>query len=81
MEADEIVRLIKEALPDAAVEIDDLREDGDHYDVRVTSAAFAGRDRLEQHRMVFAALQGRVGGVIRAFSLTTNVPRGAGRAG
>jgi stress-induced morphogen len=74
MERDEILRLVQEALPDAAIEIDDLRDDGDHYALRVTSASFRGLSLADQHRLVFTALQGRVGGVLRALMLTTAIP-------
>jgi stress-induced morphogen len=74
MNIEEIERLIKEALPDARVELKDLRGDGDHYQAKVESAAFAGKSRVEQHQMVYAALQGRVGGVLHALALSTTVP-------
>ena len=74
MEATEIERLIKDSLPDAQVELKDLRGDGDHYAAQVTSALFIGKSRVEQHQMVYAALQGRVGGVLHALALTTLVP-------
>lgn len=62
MDASEIEKMIKEALPDAQVRIDDLRGDGDHYAATVVSAAFAGKTRVQQHQMVYAALKGRMGG-------------------
>lgn len=71
MNADEIERLIKEALPDAKIEIKDLRGDGDHYQAHVESSAFFGKSRVQQHQMVYNALQGRVGGVLHALALTT----------
>lgn len=74
MNAVDIERLIKDALPDAVIEIKDLRGDGDHYAARVESAAFFGKSRVDQHRMVFAALQGRVGSLLQALSLTTSIP-------
>ncbi|MFY9287504.1 MAG: BolA family transcriptional regulator [Alphaproteobacteria bacterium] len=74
MNADEIERLIKDALPDAKVEIKDLRGDGDHYQAHVESPAFFGKSRVQQHQMVYAALQGRVGGVLHALALTTAAP-------
>lgn len=74
MNADEIERLIKEALPDAKVELKDLRGDGDHYQAHVQSSAFTGKSRVQQHQMVYAALQGRVGGILHALALTTSVP-------
>ncbi len=75
MNEDEIVRLIKEALPDALVEMKDLRGDGDHYQAYVESRAFIGKTRVQQHQMVYAALQGRVGGVLHALALNTSPPQ------
>ena len=74
MDAGEIERLIKEALPDAKIEIKDLRGDGDHYAAHIESAAFAGKTRVQQHQMIYAALEGRVGGVLHALALKTSVP-------
>ena len=74
MDAHEIERLIKAALPDAVVEIKDLAGDGDHYAAHVVSAAFKGQSRVAQHKMVYAALEGRMGGVLHALALTTAVP-------
>lgn len=74
MQADEIAGFIKSALPDAEVVIKDLAGDGDHYAAHVTSAAFRGVPRVRQHQMVYAALQGRMGGVLHALALTTAVP-------
>jgi len=74
MNIEEIERLIKDALPDAKVELKDLRGDGDHYQATVESAAFFGKSRVQQHQMVYAALQGRVGGVLHALALTTMAP-------
>ncbi len=71
MPAAEIARLIQKAIPDARVEIKDLAGDGDHYAATVTSAAFRGRTRVQQHQMVYAALQGRMGGELHALALTT----------
>ncbi len=66
--------MIRTALPDAAVEMTDLAGDGDHYAAKVTSAAFAGLPRIKQHQLVYAALGGRMGGVLHALQLTTAVP-------
>jgi stress-induced morphogen len=74
MDASEIERLIKEAMPDAEVSIHDLRGDGDHYAANVVSAAFAGKSRVQQHQMVYAALQGRMGGELHALALQTSAP-------
>ena len=75
MDAREIERLIKEGIPDARVEIKDLAGDGDHYAATVTSAAFRGKSRVQQHQMVYSALQGRMGGVLHALALTTGAPQ------
>jgi stress-induced morphogen len=75
MEAAEIERMIKAALPDATVEIRDLAGDGDHYAATVTSAAFKGLPRVRQHQMVYDALGGRMGGVLHALALTTVTPQ------
>jgi len=75
MEASEIERMIKAALPDAAIEIRDLAGDGDHYSAHVVSASFAGKSRVQQHQMVYNALGGRMGDVLHALALTTAVPQ------
>jgi len=74
MAAAEIENLIKEALPDASVEIEDLRGDGDHYAAHVVSAQFAGKSRVQQHQMVYGALQGRMGNELHALALSTSAP-------
>ena len=74
MDAAEIERLIKERFPDAEVEIRDLAGDGDHYAAHIVSAAFKGKSRVQQHQMVYEALQGRMGGVLHALALTTAPP-------
>lgn len=74
MAADEIEAMIKAAFPDAEVEITDLAGDGDHYAARVVSAAFVGMSRVKQHQAVYAALGGRMGGVLHALQLTTATP-------
>jgi len=77
MEAGQIETLIREALPDAEVRIEDLRGDGDHYAALVVSAAFAGKTRVQQHQMVYEALRGRMGGELHALALQTAVPEDA----
>lgn len=74
MTAAAIEALIKEAFPDAQVQIDDLRGDGDHYAATVVSSAFKGKSRVQQHQMVYAALKGRMGGELHALALQTSVP-------
>jgi len=74
MAASEIERMIKEALPDAQVTIEDLRGDGDHYAAHIVSAAFKGKSRVQQHQIVYQALRGRMGGELHALALQTAVP-------
>lgn len=74
MAADEIEGMIRAALPGAAVEITDLRGDGDHYAAHVVCEAFRGMPRVKQHQAVYNALGGRMGGVLHALQLTTAVP-------
>lgn len=74
MPASEIEDLIRAGLPDADVTITDLAGDGDHYAAHVVSAAFAGKSRVQQHKMVYEALGGRMGGALHALQLTTAVP-------
>jgi stress-induced morphogen len=71
MSVAEIERLIREALPDARVEVKNLAGDGEHYAAIVVSAAFAGKSRVQQHQMVYGALKGRMGGALHALALTT----------
>jgi stress-induced morphogen len=75
MAADEIETMIKAAIPDALVEITDLAGDGDHYAARVVSESFRGLPRVRQHQRVYAALDGRMGGVLHALQLTTAIPQ------
>jgi stress-induced morphogen len=74
MEGTEIERLIKEAFPDAQVIVVDMAGDGDHWAARVTTPAFAGKTRVQQHKMVYDALQGQMGGVLHALALQTSAP-------
>ena len=74
MQEDEIVSMIKDALPDAIIEMTDLAGDNDHWKAVVTSAAFVGKSRVAQHQMVYAALKGKMGGVLHALALETKTP-------
>ncbi|WP_428484377.1 BolA family protein [Rhodopila sp.] len=74
MVANEIEALIKAALPDARVVVEDLAGDGDHYAATVVSEQFRGMNRVRQHKIVYAALQGRMGGELHALALQTSVP-------
>jgi stress-induced morphogen len=75
MDAKAIENLIREALPDAVVEIRDLAGDGDHYAASVISASFKGKTRVQQHQMVYQALKGRMGGELHALALQTSTPQ------
>ena len=77
MTVPEIEALIKEAFPDADIVIQDLAGDGDHYAAQITSAAFKGKNRVQQHQMVYKALQGRMGNELHALALQTAVPDNA----
>jgi len=77
MPADEIVKLIQDALPDAIVEMTDLAGDNDHWKAVVTSTAFIGKSRVAQHQMVYAVLKGRMDGAngqLHALALETKAP-------
>lgn len=74
MSESEIAGMIREALPGAEVEMTDLAGDGDHWAAKVTAPQFAGMSRVQQHKMVYEALGGRMGGVLHALQLTTAVP-------
>ena len=78
MAAEEIVTMIRQAIPDARVEITDLAGDGDHYSARVVSESFRNQPRVRQHQRVYAALGGRMGGTLHALQLTTAVPAEGG---
>ena len=74
MDASEIERLIIEGIPDAKVDITDLRGDGDHYAAMVISASFEGLPRVRQHQMVYEALKGNMGEALHALALQTSTP-------
>jgi stress-induced morphogen len=66
---------LREAFPDAEIDIEDLAGDGDHYKARIVSSAFAGLARVRQHQLVYAALKGKMGGELHALALETSAPR------
>jgi stress-induced morphogen len=74
MKAGDIENMIREAFPDAKIEIRNLADDDDHFAATVVSASFAGKSRVEQQRMVYDALQGKMGGELHALSLQTSAP-------
>ena len=71
MTANEIKSFIEKSLPDCKVEIEDLKGDGDHYSATVTSKSFKGKTRVEQHKMVYNSLKGRMGNELHALKLKT----------
>ena len=74
MQGDDIAQLIRDGIEGAEVEIIDLAGDGDHYKAVVVAEAFRGLPRVKQHQMVYAALQGRMGGELHALALETRAP-------
>ena len=74
MDAGQIKTMILENIPDAEVRIEDLRGDGDHYAAYITSPAFAGKSRVQQHQMVYEALQGKMGNELHALAIQTSAP-------
>ena len=74
MTADALEAELRAAFPDAEIAIDDLAGDGDHYRARITASAFSGLPRVRQHQLVYAALKGKVGGVLHALALETAAP-------
>ncbi|NCO02693.1 MAG: BolA family transcriptional regulator [Alphaproteobacteria bacterium] len=74
MDAEHIQALIVQGIPDAKVEITDLRGDGDHYAAHIISASFEGLSRVQQHQRVYQALQGRMGNELHALAIQTATP-------
>lgn len=74
MAGPDIEAAIRVALPDAVIELRDLAGDDDHWAVTVTSAAFAGKNRVQQHKMVYAAIGEKMGGELHALQVTTRLP-------
>ena len=71
MDLKEIETLIKEAISDAIVVIEDLAGDGNHYSATVTSAQFSGKSKIEQHKMVYNSLKGKMGNELHALAIKT----------
>lgn len=74
MDADAIEKLIAQGIPDAKIIIRDLANDGEHYAAEVISESFRGKSRVEQHQMVYKALNGNMGGLLHALALQTRIP-------
>ena len=71
MDLKEIEKFIKEAIPDALIDIQDLAGDGNHYSATVTSVQFAGKSKIEQHKMVYSSLKGKMGNELHALAIKT----------
>ena len=77
MDLSEIEKLIKESMPDAIVEIRDLAGDGNHYSATISSAKFNGKSKIEQHKIVYAALKGKMGNELHALEIKTKEKNGS----
>jgi stress-induced morphogen len=73
---DHLKELITKAFPDADIDLQDLRGDNDHYALKVASPTFVGKSRIQQHQMVYAALEGRMGNELHALAIQTSIPQG-----
>ena len=71
LSGEDITKLIKKAIPDAVIEIEDLKGDGDHYSAIVISKSFSGKTRVEQHKMVYDSFNGKMGSDLHALKLKT----------
>ena len=76
MQLKEIESLIKETFPDAIVEIQDLAGDGNHYSATVISSQFMGKTKIQQHKMVYDSLKGKMGNELHALALKTKEKNG-----
>lgn len=74
MDAERIKELIQSAIPDAEITISDMRGDGDHYAAHIVSSAFVGKSRVQQHQMVYQAMQGKMGNELHALAIQTSTP-------
>ena len=76
MNLKEIESMNKEALPDAIIDIQDLAGDGNHYSATITSSAFNGKSKIEQHKMIYNSLKGKMGNELHALALKTKEKNG-----
>ena len=77
MNLKEIEKLIKETIPDALVEIQDLAGDGNHYSATISSSEFIGKSKIEQHKIVYASLKGKMGNELHALAIKTKEKDGS----
>ena len=71
MNLSEIENLVKKAIPDAVIDIQDLAGDGNHYSATITSSLFKGKSKIEQHKIVYNALKGKMGNELHALAIKT----------
>ena len=71
LKIEEIEKLIKEAIPDAEITITDLAGDENHYSATIKSKEFKGKTKIEQHKMVYKSLKGKIGNVLHALALNS----------
>lgn len=74
MDRNTLETMLREAFPDAEIELTDLAGDDDHWSAKIVSESFRGKPRVAQHKMVYAALDGKMGGVLHALQLKTSAP-------
>ena len=72
----EISAMIMNAFPDAALELKDVAGDNNHYSAKIISKTFNGKSKVEQHKMVYKALKGKMGNELHALALTTEEKNG-----
>ena len=77
MDLKEIENLIREALPDATIDIQDLAGDGNHYSATIASSQFSGKSKIEQHKMVYNSLKGKMGNELHALAIKTKEKNGS----
>ena len=77
MNLKEIENLIREALPDATIDIQDLAGDGNHYSATIISSQFSGKSKIEQHKMVYNSLKGKMGNELHALAIKTKEKNGS----
>ena len=75
MTVNEIEELLLKSFPNAKITIDDLRGDGDHYAAKIVTAEFKGKTRVQQHQMVYNAMDGKMGTDLHALALNTSAPK------
>ena len=71
LSVEEIKNLIKNSIPDATIEIKDLAGDNNHYSAKISSKMFSGKSKVEQHKLVYKSLKGKMGNELHALSITT----------